>query len=84
MNNSKWKILQDRDEDCPELNSYTITLNENYTGWNTDSGYDGYGLPKELAEWICETLNTYGKDCPFTMCKYGIWERKIKVEIQDD
>ena len=29
-------------------------------GWETDSGYKGYGLSYEMCEYICEILNKYG------------------------
>jgi hypothetical protein len=44
-------------------------------GWKTDSGYDGYGLPKELAQWICDILNESEKKCPFSISEYGSWEK---------
>jgi len=69
----KWQIHQDRYVDNPTLYSYSITLNEKYGGWETDSGQDSYGLPKELAQWICDILNTSEKVCPFDMSKYGDW-----------
>ena len=40
-----------------------------------DMGYaDGYGLPKEIAQWICDMLNECGEECPYKM-HYGFWER---------
>ncbi len=70
----EWKIHQDREED-DSLNSYSITLDGEYGGWRTDSGYDGYGLPKELAIWICEILNQSKKECPFTF-EFGCWKKE--------
>ena len=71
----EWKIHQDREKEDDSLHSYSITLDVNYEGWRTDSGYDGYGLPKELALWICEVLNESTKECPFTF-KFGYWKKK--------
>lgn len=68
-----WKIHLDR-EDSDEY-SYSITLNEEYGGWRTDSGYPGYGLPKDLAQWICDILNKHQDECPFNMDS-GYWEKK--------
>ena len=70
----KWEIHLDREESDDE--AYSITLNKEYGGWNTDSGYPGYGLPKELAEWICQTLNDHGKNCPYKMDDYGYWKKE--------
>lgn len=72
---NKWQIHQDRDEDEPEIRSYSITLGKEYGGWNTDSGYEGYGLPKELAQWICDTLNKNNESCPYKMNKWGSWQK---------
>jgi hypothetical protein len=69
----KWKIHLDREEDYGD-NCYSITLNEKYEGWRTDSGYAGYGLPKELAQWICDKLNKHGDDCPYHMDN-GFWQK---------
>ncbi len=74
-----WKIHQDRDNDNPEIDSYSITLNDERGGWNTDSGYPGYGLSKELAEWICDILNKYGENCPYRMNDYGDWVKNEKA-----
>ena len=73
---TKWQIHQDREATNEEISSFTLTLNKEHQGWNTDSGYEGYGLPKELAQWICDTLNKHGKDCPYKMEKYGSWVKK--------
>lgn len=72
---NKWRIHQDRDIDNPELNSYTLTISEESGGWYTDGGYDGCGLPKDLALWICDILNTYGVNCPYKNCDNGFWEK---------
>lgn len=72
----KWQIHQDREKDDPEIDSYTITLDGYCGGWNTDSGYNGYGLPKDLAQWICDTLNNSTVQVPYVMDKYGYWHRR--------
>ena len=76
----KWYIHLAREEDIEYENEcrYSITLNPKESGWHTDGGYQGYGLPKELAQWICDTLNTHGKDCPYTM--YGGWWAKNELD----
>lgn len=66
----KWKIHLDRE--VSDDRAYSITLNEKYGGWRTDSGYPGYGLPKDLAQWICDVLNKFGHDCPYEMNE-GDW-----------
>lgn len=75
----KWYIHIDRDESEFEGYSddrYSITTNRKYRGWNTDSGQEGYGLSKELAQWICDKLNECGEEPPFIMNRYGTWEEK--------
>ena len=78
-NRSEWHIKQDRyfSPENEQLHSYTITNDLNFCGWNTDSGYDGYGLPKELAQWICDILNESGKEPPFIMKSYT-WKKNEK------
>lgn len=71
----KWYIHTEGDEDFVRSN-YTITTNSEFPGWDTDMGYDGYGLPKELAQWICDKLNESKGDCPFEMID-GEWKRKL-------
>ena len=74
MNKSKnkWYIKQNRyfSEEAEKLHSYTITTDPEFCGWETDHGYDRYGLPKELAQWICDVLNESGKEPPFIMKSY--------------
>lgn len=75
-----WHVHLDCEEG-PEYENdhkYTITQNPKEPGWRTDSGYDGYGLPKQLAQWICDTLNEHGKDCPYIMC--GRWWNKNELD----
>lgn len=76
----EWKIHQERDEDDPEIRCYTLTLRKGFEGWNTDSGYHGYGLPKELAQWICDTLNKSNESCPYEMNAYGTWRKSGSEE----
>ncbi len=73
---TKWKIYQDREPNDDEIDSFSLTLNDEYEGWNTDSGYGGYGLPKELAQWICDALNESKIPCPYKMNEYGDWRKK--------
>ncbi len=78
---TKWRPI-DGDTTHPtedlEDHSWTISLNKN-PGWSTDDGYDGYGLPYDLAKWICDVLNESGKTCPYTL-KYDTWEKKKKKQ----
>lgn len=73
---SRWYIKQDRfkSTESDEIDSFTITTNPEFSGWRTDSGYEGYGLPKELAQWICDILNQSEEDPPFIR-NNGIWTR---------
>lgn len=73
---SKWYAVQDKDASLKDSDSYTLSLDKNECGWNTDSGYGGYGLPKKLAEWICKTLNNSKVECPYEMTEYGDWRKK--------
>lgn len=56
--------------------TWTITTNSRYAGWNTDGGYPGYGLPKELAQWICDRLNESNEECPYKTDCDDTWIKK--------
>lgn len=69
----KWVPHLDREDDNGE-DAWSITNNPEYSGWNTDSGYTGYGLPFELAQWICDQLNKTEEKCPYKNNE-GYWEK---------
>lgn len=71
MRKEKWYIHCD-DED--QNRDYSITVDADRGGWCTDSGSPGYGLPKELAQWICDQLNASKEICPFKGDWYG-WKK---------
>jgi len=43
--------------DKDEKAIWTISKDENIPGWETDSGFDGYGLKKEDAEFYVKCIN---------------------------
>lgn len=55
--------------------NYTITTNPEISGWNTDSGYESYGLPKEVASFIVEVLNFLNATSMWENTKFG-WQLK--------
>ena len=73
----KWQVHLDRDEreQYKTEPRYSISTDPEYGGWRTDSGYEGYGLPKELAQWMCDVLNKHGADCPYEFSQ-GWWSKK--------
>ena len=80
----KWQIHQDRNFELPNIDSYTITQKKDKAGWKTGSGCEGYGLPKELAQWICDRLNESNEICPYYMSEYGDWKKKSELERKKD
>jgi hypothetical protein len=84
----KWFAVRDsRPKETDEEKSYydkrsvwTISIDEHFPGWETDSSTDGYGLPKDVAEFICNMLNLHLGGVPekitdkYTL-SYG-WEKK--------
>jgi hypothetical protein len=51
--------------DCPDGNDRECSINHTYSGkvkdwggWETDSGHNGYGLSKELCDYIVSILNS--------------------------
>jgi hypothetical protein len=69
-NEKKWRIHLDRKEDYDQA-CYSIS-NVKGPGWNTDSGHAGYGLPIDLAKWICDQLNK-AEDCGWKADEWGHW-----------
>lgn len=74
---SEWFIKQDRffSREDQELHSWTITTDPEYCGWETDSGHEKYGLPKELAQWICDRLNECGQEPPYKTTWHTEWKK---------
>lgn len=71
---TKWYIHLTRLSGEPELDEYTLTQKEDEPGWNAEGIYNGSGLPKELAQWMCDILNESNKECPYKMGYYR-WEK---------
>ena len=58
-----------------DLNNWTLTTNSVHSGWRTDSGCGDYGLPKAIAQWICDILNKSDEEPPMELKNYcGDWE----------
>ena len=43
--------------DYAEKDIWTVSAYPDLPGWETDGGFDGYGLPKALAEEIARRYN---------------------------
>ena len=54
MKKPKWYAVREKERDG---NVWTISLDPIESGWNTDGGCDGYGLPESVAKEIVEILN---------------------------
>jgi hypothetical protein len=58
----RWYVV--RDDDCSydidddEAEVWTLSLSPDETGWTTDSGYGGYGLPYPLARELADAANS--------------------------
>lgn len=58
---------------------WTISPDPDRTGWQNDCNQPGYGLPKDVAEWIANTLNASGGVPKWMQNKYRleqIWDLK--------
>ena len=55
----RWYVVVD--DNCtdpqPDNAVWTVSRNPNKPGWETDSGFDGYGLTKDEAEELANALN---------------------------
>lgn len=38
---------------------WTVSRDPEKPGWNTDGGYEGYGLTRKEAEYLCNAANLY-------------------------
>jgi len=56
---SRVYVVQDKYAGSKDNLSYTISPHSSRIGWETDSGCDGYGLPKDLAEQYAKAINEY-------------------------
>jgi hypothetical protein len=45
------------DDSDPKAKIWTLSEDPNNTGWETDSGCEGYGLTKEQAEYYAKCIN---------------------------
>jgi hypothetical protein len=71
MKKERWRIHYDYKERCNDV--WTISTC-NKRGWNTDSASEGYGLPKKVAQWICDQLNASKEICPYVYDGYN-WKK---------
>lgn len=55
----KWHVVVDKycTDPEPEDHVWTVSRDPNETGWTTDSGCNGYGLPKADAEELANSAN---------------------------
>jgi hypothetical protein len=60
---TKWFVTVDKycSYPNPEEHVWTISRDPNDTGWETDSGYSGYGLLKKDAEELAGAANRIEK-----------------------
>lgn len=56
---AKVYVVKEAKDDAYAPNIYTLSPVTDQTGWETDGGYEGYGLPKELAEIYAKAINEY-------------------------
>ena len=57
---TKWHVVVDKYcsyPDDPDAAVWTLSRDSNETGWETDSGYSGYGLLKADAEELANAAN---------------------------
>ena len=56
----KWYVVCDgfcSEPDEPDNAVWTVSLDPEHPGWTTDSGCSGYGLTKNLAQFLCDAAN---------------------------
>jgi hypothetical protein len=61
---SKWYVVSERDSDSNDDQNtsgdlvWTLSRDPRTPGWNTDSGFPGYGLSKTDADELARAANT--------------------------
>jgi hypothetical protein len=58
----KWIVYEQSDQ---EHESYNIKISPGRSSYYNQNLGDEEGFPKELAQWICDTLNNSAEKCPF-------------------
>lgn len=74
-----YRVNKDDYQYLDKRNTWTISPRENTTGWQNDSNQEGYGLPKDVARWIVDTLNAAGGIPKWMQEKYNghfLWEER--------
>lgn len=75
-----WVAVSEEDDNESDA-VWTISLTPLYPGWDIEKGIStpnyGYGLPKKLAEWVCDKLNEVGDDCGYHMNNLGQWMEDV-------
>lgn len=54
---SRLYVVRDEGSSCPERDVWTLSPIPSHTGWCTDAGCPGYGLPLEVATLIANAWN---------------------------
>lgn len=70
---TEWRPVQDEWSSSAENRSWTISQ-VNEPAWGTDMGWNGYGLPYNVAKWICDRLNECNQKCPYEQYEDGSWK----------
>lgn len=54
---TRWYVVAYSKDADPEEEVWTLSLDPDKTGWETDCGYPGYGLTKETADFLAAAAN---------------------------
>lgn len=73
----KWYPVRDNDHIKEREDNWTISVDPDHTGWETNDGEEGNGLPFEVADWICSVLNSTRGDCGYMLDKWGYWKKLV-------
>ena len=52
-----WYVVADQNTANPDEKVWTLNTHPDYTGWETDSSCPGYGLTKQVAEFLAAAAN---------------------------
>ena len=56
-----WYVVVDKNHSGKPPNPkdliWTVSVHRDECGWNTDSGCDGYGMPKKVAQFLADAAN---------------------------
>lgn len=52
-----WYVVSESDQSDDDEKVWTVSQYPDQSGWNSDSGYPGYGMPRVAAQFLVDAAN---------------------------